>query len=236
MDTFIYTTAGGREENQDVAVKFERGSNGIFIVADGLGGHRLGNLASEAVAQQFASAWNEDSDTFGKDGLFKRIEDAHEAVLLLQKERNCSAKSTLVVLWIVGNKALWANTGDSRLYYIRGKKLHTITEDHSVAFKKFKAGEITREQIATDEDQSSLLRALGSGRWKPEISEQVKVGRGDAFLLCSDGIWEFVTDEEILRDCLETRTAEAWAKKLLGRAETRFTPDHDNASMITVRI
>ena len=70
MDTFIYTTAGGREENQDVAVKFERGSNGIFIVADGLGGHRFGNLASEAVAQQFASAWNEGSDTFGKDGLF----------------------------------------------------------------------------------------------------------------------------------------------------------------------
>lgn len=136
-----------------------------------------------------------------------------------------------------GDKAYWANTGDSRVYYFHDDTLSFVTNDHSVAFKKYKAGEITRAQIATDEDQSSLLRALGDKkRWEPNVGTIEGICSGDAFVLCSDGFWEYVFDEEILIDCLKSSSARGWGKLMLLRAIDRVKPGHDNLSVITVKV
>ena len=145
-------------------------------------------------------------------------------------------KSTAVTLLIRGNEARWANVGDSRLYHFHKGALSFVTEDHSVAYKKFKAGEITRAQIATDEDQSSLLRSLGNKERHQPASGGADLAPGDGFLLCSDGLWEHLSDGEILIDYLKSDSAEQWAEQLLLRVIARQKPGTDNLSLITVMV
>ena len=236
IDHYEFSSIGGREDNQDSFGQTVEGENALFVVADGLGGHQLGGLASSCAVSSLLENWKAD-EAYDAEGLTVLIEKANDAILKLQEERNCSAKSTVVLLDLHGNKALWANSGDSRLYYLRDSEISAVTEDHSVAYKKYRTGEITRAQIATDEDQSALLRTLGGPtRWQPDVSETVDLKPGDAFLLCTDGFWEYVTDEEILIDRLKASNAEEWAEKMLVRAAARIPMDNDNMTIITVII
>ena len=236
LDCFSYTSVGGRNENQDAIKVIEGETNGIFIVADGLGGHRLGNLASQAVAAAMEKEYD-DKKKVSREQLSDSIQKANEAVISVQKENHCSAKSTVAVLEIQEKTAIWANVGDSRVYYIHNGDLESVTEDHSVAYKKYKSGEIKKEEIAKDEDQSSLLRSLGhETRWKPNLYDTETLFSGDGFLLCSDGLWEYNTDEEILESFLKSENAEQWAKRMIQRVEQRAEKDNDNYSVIAIRL
>ena len=236
LDSFMFTDPGGRDENQDYVGKRELKDAGLYLLADGLGGHRLGNLASETAITSMLSSWREDK-LWTPEYMRECISKANESVRNLQREKNCAAKSTIVALAIKGKNAIWAHCGDSRLYFIYKGKIVAVTEDHSVAYRKYKAGEITREEIAWDEDQSSLLRALGNeSRWKPNISGTEKLREGVDLLLCSDGFWEYITDQEILDDNVETKSAVDWGEKMLKRVQSRFKPGNDNYSLITVKV
>ncbi len=236
LDCFSYTSAGGRNENQDSVTAIAGESKSLFAVADGLGGHRLGNLASQAVAATMKKEYDHDQK-IGREQLTESIRKANDAVIAVQKENQCSAKSTIAVLEIQGKTAVWANVGDSRVYYIHNSVLASVTEDHSVAYKKYKIGEIKKEDIAKDEDQSSLLRTLGhETRWKPNLYDTNSLTSGDGFLLCSDGLWEYNTDAEILKDFFDTETAGQWAERLIQRVKSLAEAGHDNYSVISVKL
>ncbi|MBR1659535.1 MAG: hypothetical protein IJ705_04390, partial [Oscillospiraceae bacterium] len=113
-----------------------------------------------------------------------------------------------------------------------------VTEDHSVSYKKFRAGEISRADIRTDPDQSALLRALGNAeRCAPDAgSFEAPVGAGDGFLLCSDGVWEYLPEGEMLIDLLKSASAREWGENLLLRVLSRVGPGNDNLSLITVLV
>ena len=169
-----------------------------------------------------------------KAWLSRQIGEANEAILDMQQRSHSSMKSTVVALTVRDKQAVWAHTGDSRLYHLRGGRIEHITEDHSVAYKKYKSGEISRADIGTDEDQSSLLKALGnSSRWEPDTGGCALLP-GDAFLLCSDGIWEYVTDEEILADRLKSDDPKSWAELILLRVIARIPPRCDNLTLVAV--
>lgn len=225
LDYATYTNAGGREYNEDAVGVYAASWCTRFVVADGLGGHRNGAEAARTVVKAVAEGDRMPLPTL--------MESAQEAVLTLQKETNGRMKSTAVVLEVEGKEARWANVGDSRLYYLRQGLLCRVTQDHSVAYKKYKAGEITRAQIAADEDQSQLLRALGSDHGQADL-DSAEIEPGDGFLLCSDGLWEYVTDQEICVDFLKADSAQTWSKLLLLRLMERLEPDSDNLSLITV--
>ena len=169
------------------------------------------------------------------NGLF---EQANSAVLALQRENHTVMKSTAAVLAIENNKAILANSGDSRVYYFHNDTIAAYTNDHSVAYKKYKAGEITRDMLGGDEDQSRLLRTLGSeDRYLPDIfSPPNLVTSGDAFLLCSDGAWEYIRDEEMLVDLLKSETTQQWTELMLLRLMERIDGENDNVSIITIKI
>ena len=238
MDGFLYTSQGGRKYNED-SVSFRcEGDTGIFVAADGLGGHDNGALASSCVVDTLLEAWNAKSQAGEerRQWLLLQIEQANQKLLTLQKEANSRMRSTVSALLIDGGQAVWGHVGDSRLYYCHDSGICRVTEDHSVAYKKYKAGEITKQQIGQDEDQPSLLRALGNpDRNEPDL-DGAALENGDAFLLCTDGVWEYLDDEEILIDLLKAETAQEWAELLLLRVIARVRPDHDNLSLITVLI
>lgn len=236
FDTYLYTNQGGRAYNEDTANYKLDGVHGIFVVADGLGGHGKGDLASQCVVDTILSNY-QSGKIHDRQWFEQQIAVAHEKVSALQQETNGKMKSTVVALTIDAVGASWAHVGDSRLYYLSEGKIKACTQDHSVAYTKYQMGQITKVQIAMDEDQSSLLRSIGGGKSTPEIywmDESEVLQKGDGFLLCSDGLWEYLYDEEILIDYLKADSAREWAEWMLLRVMNRVPDDHDNLTLITV--
>lgn len=237
-DSFFYTNPGGRDHNEDAVGEKEFSSGHLFLLADGLGGHQRGELASACVVDAMKNAPGPEEGQELSQWMARQVQRANQQLLALRESTHCGMKSTLVALFVSQEGAFWAHVGDSRLYYLHGDRLLSVTNDHSVAFVKYKSGEITRGQIGKDEDQSSLLRALGNPeRSHPDLgNSQEALQQGDGFLLCSDGVWEYLYDGEVLTDFLKTETAQEWGELLLLRVMERIDPGNDNLSLITVRL
>lgn len=238
FDVYEYTSQGGRSYNEDSVGSRFNNEGGIFVVADGLGGHNHGEDASRMAIETIVGRWEINTDDMSEQ-INAKVSEANNKILELQKRSNCIMKTTAAILAIDNDRAVMANTGDSRVYFFHNNELHSYTNDHSVAYKKYKAGEISREQIATDEDQSCLLRAIGGEeRYLPDITEcGVHIGPGDAFMLCSDGAWEYLRDTEMLIDLMKSRTAKQWCELLMLRIMERLGNEkNDNLSIITVII
>lgn len=238
FDVYEYSNKGGRSYNEDASgcIYEDDDGRGVFVVADGLGGHLRGELASETAVDMLVLENWIDKNADNSVLLKQKISDANQSILELQVQEKAVLKTTVAAVAVCDDIAVWANVGDSRVYFIHENKLHAFTEDHSVAYKKFKAGLITREQLKTDEDQSQLLRALGNEeRNEPSIYKaDVKLKRGDAFLLCSDGAWELLSDEEIVIDFLKAENSRMWCELLLVRMMERIGPHHDNITLVAV--
>ena len=102
----------------------------------------------------------------------------------------------------------------------------------------YKAGEITKDAIRTHEDQSSLLRSIGgTDRYEPEMYDLgVTLKSGDAFMLCTDGVWEYLSDEEVAIDFLKSCDSKQWAERLLLRLMDRINGENDNLTILTIMV
>lgn len=243
ITAYLYTNAGGRSRNEDSAGCRIDGGDGIFVLADGLGGHMDGEQASALVVESMLAAWEAEGGELPaadcRQWLEESIRAANQALLAAQAKNRSTMKSTVAALVLKDGQAAWAHAGDSRIYHLCRGRLVQVTRDHSVTYKKYLAGEITREAINFDEDRSSLLRVAGDeNRCLPESGEPEggRVYSGDAFLLCSDGFWEYLLDDEILIDFLKADTPEAWAELMLVRALPRMRPGNDNLTLLAVFI
>ncbi len=236
IDSYSFTSQGGREYNEDSVGSKILPKGGLYVVADGLGGHLHGEMASSCAVASILGSFDPEKEPH--EALRACLTQANQDILAKQQENRSNMKSTAVCLLIQDDQAFWSHVGDSRLYYFHKGMVCAFTADHSVAYKKYLAGEITRSQIPQDEDQSSLLRALGNPSRNQGDSSCTRepLSSGDGFLLCSDGLWEYLRDHEILVDMLKTKTAEQWAQQLLLRVMERVAPGNDNLSLITVRI
>lgn len=236
LSAHMYSNKGGRNQNEDTTDYYINGDKGVFIVADGLGGHKNGAEASKLAVATIMPCLRE-SDITNGDEIKETILDANRAILDKQKEAGfADMRTTAVVLYIDSGKAFWGHIGDSRLYCFNDGTPGTVTRDHSVSYKKFLGGDISYREINTDDDRSSLLGVMGNkDRCAPEACpEPWPVKSGDAFLLCSDGFWEYVYDEEIHIDLLKSKTPKEWADFMLLRHIRKIKPQNDNYSLITV--
>ena len=234
LSVYSYTNQGGREHNEDSLRFHLTDQGGIFALADGLGGHDCGEVASGMAVSVICEGALASGGSLTKEGLLALLQSANEAVLEAQKtEGQENMRTTAVALSLAGGQAVWAHIGDSRLYHFSDGEVMQLTADHSVTYRKFLGGEITYMDVYHDDDRPSLLRVLGKPSCAPEAGEKA-VKAGDAFLLCSDGFWEFVYNEEMLIDWLKARTPEAWARLMLLRHIRRTPPGTDNFSLIAV--
>jgi len=231
LQTASYTDCGGRPYNEDTcrAVSSEKGL--CLIVADGLGGHGGGEQASDAAAQTICEGWNGHTD---KAALAELFHKANEAVLSKQTPA-CAMKTTAVVLTLEDNKAVWAHVGDSRLYRFFNGKLVCQTRDHSVAQIGVMLGEITPDQVRFHPDRSRVLRALGQdGTLKVDTGEcELEKGK-NAFLLCSDGFWEYVLEAEMEEDLKAAADPADWLERMRKRLKERIPEDNDNNTAAVV--
>lgn len=223
---------GGRKVNEDAAKGLlMTESQGCWVVADGLGGHGGGDVASKIAVESIITAYA-DKPEFSAAQLNAMLDVAHQAIARGQQDadRISSMRSTAVVLMLQDAQAWWAHVGDSRLYHFaQGRKVHQ-TRDHSVPQVMVDAGDIAYDDIRHHEDRNRLTRSLGNrGKLRATIPDQpVEICKGDAFLLCTDGFWEFVTEAEMAIALANSASALEWLTRmeviLIGKAP----PGHDN--------
>ncbi|WEK53126.1 MAG: protein phosphatase 2C domain-containing protein [Candidatus Cohnella colombiensis] len=227
---------GGRKVNEDCCKFIQLDQYGCWIIADGLGGHEGGQMASSLAVQRVIEAAGR-KQLHSEAIMRYYIQEAHETLHAYQKQemKLSRMRTTIVMLASDYRTASWAHVGDSRLYHFRGGTIFTETKDHSVCQSLVSMGEITRGQIRQHEDRSRLLRVLGAeGAVRPDVRAPVQVKPGDAFLLCSDGFWEYVTETEMEVDLSKSTTPEQWLNRMNDRLVRRAKPDHDNYSSIAI--
>lgn len=213
LDVAICTKPGSREINEDhVAYRLE-GDTLIAVVADGLGGHDKGEIASEHVSNYIVDNYSFEEPL--DESIGRIITEAQLSLLERQKaeksEKN-AMKTTVVVLVIKGNDAYLAHVGDSRGYCFRKFRRYFRTIDHSVPQYLVLAGDIKEKEIRYHEQRSSLLRVLGTPWEKDafEVSMKFAVNGVRAFLLCSDGFWELIKEKDMKQLLKKSKTPDEW--------------------------
>ena len=234
-ETAVISNKGGREANQDYAAFSEGNKRGCWVLADGLGGYQAGEVAAKLAVDTLLQAFQQNGDPqWMKAG----IEKAQEDLQLQQKSAPLyrSMRTTLVVLSCQHDRATWAHVGDSRLYHFREGKILSQTKDHSVCQALVNAGEITVSDIRFHEDRNRLYRVLGSeGNVRATIrSEEVMIQPGDAFFLCTDGFWEYVTEAEMENTRMRASTPSEWLQMMESILQERISEKNDNYSGIAV--
>ncbi len=223
---------GGRKVNEDASSGLMiSAEKGCWVVADGLGGHGGGDVASKIVVDTIIDAYRNNPE-FSLAHLGKMLEMAQQAILQRQQDiyRLSAMRSTTVVLLLDDAKAGWAHVGDTRLYHFAHGRIIHQTRDHSVPQTMLDAGDISYDDIRHHEDRNRLTRSLGNdGKVRTTLLDQpVAIGEGDAFLIGTDGFWEYVTEAQMEETFTKSDTPDNW----LAQMETillRNAPDgHDN--------
>lgn len=229
---------GGRELNEDSYGFLEINQTACWVVADGLGGHRGGATASR-VAVDAALASFHALPELSAASLKRHLEAAQEAVLDAQKDEPSlsTMRTTIVILLSDSRSAIWAHAGDSRLYCLENGHIEFWTKDHSVVQAMVSAGELPPSRIRHHEDRNRLLRCLGSsdGEFRPTIqSDPRNLHSGTSFLLCTDGFWEDVLEEEIEADFAKAEGTRDWLASMDARRRRRSDENSDNYTVIAV--
>jgi serine/threonine protein phosphatase PrpC len=232
-----------RQVNEDVVVfsrpasfrEFQR-RGAVALVADGMGGARGGNIASEIASTVIPEFYHLNRDEPGT-ALRKALLAANREIYRKsRKDRSLTGMGATCVVLAVSPSFAWAAwVGDSRLYLVRDNQIFQMTEDHSLVNEMVHRGLLTAEQAASHEDRNVVTRALGS---HPKVDPSVwnrpyPVRIGDRYLLCSDGVHDPLSSAEILEIVREGAVENA-AARLLAAANERG--GHDNASAVLLEL
>lgn len=237
-----------RQNNEDNM--FSAPERGLFIVADGMGGHNAGEVASamavqliqeallgdEALRQRFAAAGIEEDE----DALRAHFEEAmrtagHAIYERAKTDVACAGMGTTCsAIWLAGRKGFLAHVGDSRVYVVRKTGIYQLSEDHTFVADQLRRGLITEEEAKHSRYSNVLTRALGVTETAPIDLLVFDVDPGDRFLLCSDGAHNYFKSMQELAKALSEKSAEECAKYIIETAKERG--GHDNITAIVVEV
>ncbi len=235
MNLWSITDIGAvRQQNQDFC-RTEVLPDGrmLLIACDGMGGARAGNVASELTALTFGDAVLEglsDPERAGdiKELLQNSVALANHAVWHRSAtDPNCLGMgTTLVAAYICEGVCHIVNVGDSRAYIVTDEGIRRVTRDHSLVEDLVQSGEITPEQARTHPQKNLITRAMGAAQdTKADLFEEPCV-EGEYLLLCTDGLSNLVSDQEILYEVIHGGAQEDCCKRLLETALQRGAPDN----------
>ncbi|MFM6968470.1 MAG: Stp1/IreP family PP2C-type Ser/Thr phosphatase [Microbacteriaceae bacterium] len=232
MDARVLTAAAShigriRMSNQDSGYA----GTHLFMVADGMGGHAGGDVASSLATQAVTSVADERFDTIqvAQSTLVDAIKhSAQELSDAVRDHPDLQGMGTTVSAMIRhDDKVVVAHIGDSRIYLFRNKKLEQITTDHTFVQKLVETGRITAEEAAVHPRRNVLMRVLGDFDPNPEVDTFIlETEPGDRWLLCSDGLCGYVPDDTVARILRDTPDAAAASTKLIEAALDRGAPDN----------
>ncbi len=238
LKTFSITNIGKKRKlNQDFVYTSEQpvGSlPNVFIVADGMGGHKAGDYASKVTVETMVAEILKSEESKAVTIMEHAIRTANALI------RKCAEESaelegmgtTVVAATCEGNILRVANVGDSRLYIVNHKEIRQITRDHSLVEEMVRMGGIAREEARNHPDKNIITRAIGADDdVKPDFFT-VKLDRGDIILMCTDGLTNMLEDEEIRMIMEGSRDMVEKAEELVKAANEKG--GRDNISVILI--
>jgi PPM family protein phosphatase len=228
---------GGREKNEDRMGYCYTRDAGLFALADGMGGHPEGEVASQMALQTLAAMFQREAKSELKDPL-KFLQDAiysgHQQLLRYATEKALmdTPRTTVVACLLQGNAAYWAHCGDSRLYLVRGDKLVARTRDHSYSELQDTLSHVV--PMNDKVNRNVLFTCLGSpGKPVVDTAGPLLMQPGDRVMLCSDGLWGTVEDT-VITDVLSQRPISDAVPELCERALRAGGDKCDNVTVLAV--
>lgn len=232
---------GDRTEQQDRVSIFPHPSKKgtlMAVLADGMGGHSGGAMAAEQVilkAKQNFEAFAPASESPG-DLLRSIVDEAHIVIKLTRFTSEQDPHSTAVVFMLQPDRADWAHCGDSRFYHFRQGQLVTRSTDHSLVEELVRKGRLDPEGALRHPNRNVLISCLGSEREpRVDLGHASPLVGGDAFLLCSDGLWGYINEREMGEVVAQHSPREA-ASTLIDMARERARGAGDNISLAIVKL
>lgn len=241
IELAILSRRGGRNYNEDACGHWNSDHHLACVVADGAGGHGGGDQASKLAVQNILSTYAAAPDG-SPEAIRQMIANADRTII---EHRADEAKlqnmhSTVVALFVDldRNVAGWGHCGDSRLYVFRAGRVALRTRDHSVVQSLVDGGLLTEDKMRSHPQRSELLSALGVGSEDLQVSTSAQpwgLEPGDVFLLCTDGLWEYVDDGPMEDALAAAANPQAWLQDLERRVlqGASHKPRHDNFSALT---
>ena len=235
MDITILTDVGQRRtNNQDYANQYKnKAGKSMVFLADGMGGHRAGNIASEMAVTDLGAAWvateistiNEVREWFA-EYLEKENQQIHR---IGQDEEHKGMGTTLEAVAVIDDQVLFAHVGDSRIGLVRNGEYHQLTSDHSLVNALLKAGQITEEEAAHHPQRNIITQSIGQkDELQPDFG-MVTVEAGDFIVINSDGLTNMISGDEIRDIVVSDLSVEEKAKTLV-----RFANNAGGLDNITV--
>ncbi|MEW5787743.1 MAG: Stp1/IreP family PP2C-type Ser/Thr phosphatase [Pseudomonadota bacterium] len=248
ITTYMYDSCGAthkgmrREYNEDCYLADP--ALGIYLVADGMGGHQAGDVASRLAVDAIQKRLGETlpnvknhPDSLG-NAVLDALNQANHAIRrnpISDLERNQGKMGTTAALVVTrGDAAIVAHVGDSRVYRLRRGKLQMLTRDHSFLQAQVGAGFVSNDEARQSHNRNLITRALGMEATVSADIGQSKVAAGDVFLICSDGLTTMVTDEDIETIVEELKENLELACQVLVQA-ANDNGGHDNISVVLLR-
>lgn len=207
----------------------------LFIVADGMGGHKAGDYASMHTVDRFVEVIRELGEEHGVQDAINEAVTAANAYIYQRSRENSNLSgmgTTLVLASCIGNEAIVANIGDSRLYLVNDDAMTQITRDHSLVEEMVTLGGIDREMARNHPDKNIITRAVGVKEKVAADFFEVDLTKGDKLLLCSDGLTNMLRDEEIYQIIENNKELEQAAKALVDAANENG--GRDNIAVVLV--
>jgi len=231
-----------RSRNEDSYALVEE--QGLFVVADGMGGHGNGDVASQIAVGAIVEKYRQSAGEVGSDGelaVAERLQSAfahaHERIREAG-DRDGALRgmgTTVIAIVIDGEAAIIGHVGDSRAYALRGSTLTQLTEDHSWVHEQVAAGHLSVAQARDHPFKSVVTRALGGEQAVEVDLRRVRLQPGDLLVLCSDGLTTMLTDEEIGRLLSAGGGVEERSTRLVAAANERGGADNITVILLAVR-
>lgn len=232
VDFAFYSDVGGRADNEDSYLAKKLEDAYLFVVADGLGGHDDGEMASRMAADAVKEYLQCKDD---KD-ILKAVEFANNIVFTRRNQISSEMKTTIAAVYIGNDETVIAHVGDTRVYAFHKGKIVFRTIDHSASQLAVSVGEIKECDIRSHADRNVLTRAIGAGEKVKADVTILSNAQYDAILLCSDGFWEYVLESEMEESMTGIRSADKWLYKMRS-VQLRKAPEKcDNNTAIAVMI
>jgi len=237
MLTYAFKTAvGDRQINEDSLMMCEQNGRYCFVVCDGVGGNGMGNVASNLVAKILVE---QSVKHKFDDCISKAFTVAQDELLKHQIQNNAKnkMKTTAAMLLVDENAFRIGHIGDSRVYVFGENNIRYRTVDHSVPQMLALVGEISEDEIRNHPDRNILLKAMGTKWEKPmfDVSPVMPISEFKAALVCSDGFWEYITENEMLDSLKHSTDSSEWLNKMLLITEgVAINKKRDNYSAIAI--
>lgn len=227
-----------REDNQDsICLAEDFGNNGaaLFAVADGMGGYSNGKLASDMAIDSLCEIFKSQNGPTTKR-LIHAIEAANLRIYQVTQEMGLGRMgTTLTAVYVDGNDLTVAHVGDSRAYLVRDFQVRCLTRDHTVVGDLVRMKVLSPDKVRTHAQRSVLTRGIGLAPFVHPDVTHYKIKEGDKLILCSDGLWSVIEDEELPKLSEESSEISLLINRLINLAIERGTDDNISAVGVNIQ-